>query len=213
MAIINSVLTGYGRNKIGNVVLSIVKRKTVAKQYQPVVNQPKSPAQLAYETRLKNAGAAWQYCKSLFSNYNLGLNPGESSYNVYLRNALPFMPDNVVLSQMDSYRKFKNREFKGYSLLRIVEVNVRSVEPVVGGTEILFLTYGLPYEANKYINIFAVDSETGNRQFISRLITENEWNNELILEPPISNGNDLPAAYITDFEASKMSNVMFFVTE
>ena len=58
MAIINSIITGYGRNKIGNIVLSIVKGKTIAKQYQPIVNQPNSPAQIAYETRLKNAGAA-----------------------------------------------------------------------------------------------------------------------------------------------------------
>lgn len=213
MAIINSVLTGYGRNKIGNVVLSIVKGKTIAKQYQPIVNQPNSPAQIAYETRLKNAGAAWQYCKSLFSNYNLGLRPGESSYNVYLRNALPLMPDNVLLSQAEAYYKFKNREFKGFSLLKIVEVNFRFVEPVAGGTEILFLTYGMPYEANKYINIFAIDSETGNRQFVSRLITESEWNSELILEPPFTNANDLPAAYITDFETSKMTNVMFWTNQ
>ena len=70
MAIINSVLTGKAKGKIGNIVLATVKGQTTAREYNPNPTYSDSAGQTLQRGRLRNAVLAWQFL-NIFHNKNM----------------------------------------------------------------------------------------------------------------------------------------------
>ena len=85
MAIINSVLTGKAKGKIGNIVLATVKGQTTAREYNPNPTYSDSAGQTLQRGRLRNAVMAWQFL-NVFLQYAKPLAKStESVYNAFIR--------------------------------------------------------------------------------------------------------------------------------
>ena len=91
MAIIQSILVGKGKGKIGNVVLSNLKGQTVAKQLNSSPSNPRTVAQTANRVKMANAVLAWQFLSSFMSNAKGLRKPLESIYNAFVRTVVSDM--------------------------------------------------------------------------------------------------------------------------
>jgi hypothetical protein len=84
MAITNSIAIGTGRRKLGEIVLSTVKGRTIARKYQPNVANPNTPMQQAARARMRNCVMMWgligNFCKGAFRNRK----KYQSEYNAFV---------------------------------------------------------------------------------------------------------------------------------
>ena len=102
MAIIQSILVGKGKGKIGNVVLSGLKGQTVAKQLNSSPSNPRTVAQTANRVKMANAVLAWQFLAQYFS-YAKGLRkPLESIYNAFVRTIVSDMQTVLADSRVSA---------------------------------------------------------------------------------------------------------------
>ena len=85
MAIIQSILVGKGKGKIGNVVLSNLKGQTVAKQLNSAPSNPRTVAQTENRVQMANAVLAWQFLALFFAGAKGLRKPLESIYNAFVR--------------------------------------------------------------------------------------------------------------------------------
>ena len=85
MAIIQSILVGKGKGKIGNVVLSGLKGQTVAKQLNSNPSNPRTVAQTDNRVKMANAVLAWQFLSLFFASAKGLRKPLESVYNAFVR--------------------------------------------------------------------------------------------------------------------------------
>ena len=102
MAIIQSILVGKGKGKIGNVVLSGLKGQIVAKQLNSSPSNPRTVAQTANRIKMANAVLAWQFLSQYF-NYAKGLRkPLESVYNAFVRGVVSDMLSVLAASRAEA---------------------------------------------------------------------------------------------------------------
>ena len=109
MAIIQSILVGKGKGKIGNVVLSGLKGQTVAKQLNSSPSNPRTVAQTANRVKMSNAVLAWQYLAT-FMGFAKGLRkPLESVYNAFVRTVVNEM-ETVLSNSRASATSYRDWE-------------------------------------------------------------------------------------------------------
>ena len=99
MAIIQSILVGKGKGKIGNVVLSGLKGQTVAKQFNSSPSNPRTVAQTANRVKMTNAVLAWQFLANFMSNAKGLRKQLESVYNAFVRSIVNDMNTVIEVSR------------------------------------------------------------------------------------------------------------------
>ena len=207
MAIIQSILVGKGKGKIGNVVLSGLKGQTVAKQLNSSPSNPRTVAQTANRVKMANAVLAWQFLAQFFS-YAKGLRkPLESVYNAFIRGVVRDMSLGLETSRASA---------AGYALsLGNFSGNWFGVEigtGVAGALEAEFNASGVSWSPSYRVACINFDSATGEQRVIERALTEAEFNAELVSFPVAEIGTlVLCSLYIYDSASSKITNIAYYV--
>lgn len=202
MAIINSVLTGKAKGKIGNIVLATVKGQTTAREYNPNPTYSDSAGQTLQRGRLRNAVLAWQFL-NIFLQYAKPLAKStESVYNAFIRlivNALPEIAYNT--------RAEAGAQALAELLYAGNYVNIEAVTVDVSEVEVWFKTNYFPWSAGIKLIILSYDTATGYRFYKVVDIPLIEWNaGSLIVDDAGFTGSSA-AAYILSADGSKMSNI------
>lgn len=205
MAIIQSILVGKGKGKIGNVVLSGLKGQTVAKQLNSSPSNPRTVAQTANRVKMANAVLAWQFLAN-FMGYAKGIRkPLESVYNAFVR---------TVVSSIDSVLADNRAMAAGLALtLQKFSGNwfTISIEEA-DNTQIAanFNPSGSSYaDSYRVVGIFFNDI-TGTQKVIERALTLSEFNAGTVTVE--SGGTDTMnsfSLYIYDSATSKITNIPF----
>ena len=102
MAIINSVVMGSAKNKVGEVVITTKNGRSVARKYQGSVEDRKSPAQLAQRAKLANMTLVSQAFLGVISNAFLAKGKYQSTVNAFQSVNLMSMPDTVQPNAADA---------------------------------------------------------------------------------------------------------------
>ena len=84
MAITNSVAIGTGKKKLGEVVLSTVKGRTIARKYQPNVANPNTQAQINQRNKMANCVMLWGIMKSFMRGAFVNRKRYQSAYNAFV---------------------------------------------------------------------------------------------------------------------------------
>ena len=202
MAIINSVLTGKAKGKIGNIVLATVKGQTTAREYNPNPTYSDTAGQTLQRGRLRNAVLAWQFL-NIFLQYAKPLAKStESVYNAFIRLIVNALPEVAYHSRAEA---------GGQALAELQFVgNYVTVEsPVVSGNEITvsFSTNYFPWSAGVKMYILTYDSVAGVRYFKAVAISEAQWTIGTVVATDNSFISESAAAYIVSADGSKMSNI------
>ena len=202
MAIINSVLTGKAKGKIGNIVLATVKGQTTAREYNPNPTYSDSAGQTLQRGRLRNAVLAWQFL-NVFLQYAKPLAKStESVYNAFIRLVVNLLPEAPYATRAEA---------GGQALAELLYagnyVNIKSV--VVDGTEIevAFNVNYFPWSAGIKMYILNYDSALGYRYFKVINLTEDQWLNGHVATVDSMFSGASVAAYILSADGSKMSNI------
>ncbi len=155
MAIINSVLIGKGRGKVGNVVLSNLKGQTVLKSLNSSPSNPKSPDQTAQRSKMAYAVKIWQVVFMFLANFKSYIKPLESGYNAFIRSAIKFITTPLTFDFAEIWAALvTDMNLKG-------NLDIALSGSVVGANLVMTFNKGsLVYNPSMCINIFTINSST-----------------------------------------------------
>lgn len=204
MAIIDSVLVGKGRGKIGNVVLQGIKGQTVAKQLNPAPSNPRTVLQTDSRNRMANVVLAWQFLSSFFTYAGALRKPLESVYNAFVRlyksyvgNTLGYTRVGAAMHALSSF------QFTGNW------IQINDIVLTVAHTAVVFNTSGLPYVAGTHIQLIGIDSSGQAFTIANSEITETQWNAQSFSAAVLGSEYTAVAAYIYSPDQSKISSLCY----
>lgn len=206
MAIIQSILVGKGKGKIGNVVLSGLKGQTVAKQLNSSPSNPRTVAQTANRVKMANAVLAWQFLAQFFS-YAKGIRkPLESVYNAFVRAVVSDMQTALEVSRA-SAANFALRLGSFTGNWFTISISNAAIDEIKAA----FNTSGLSWADSYRVAHIHFNSTTGTQIVADRALTEAEFNSGQLT---ISTDNVLPvdmaSIYVYDSASSKITNISVF---
>ena len=203
MAIIQSILVGKGKGKIGNVVLSGLKGQTVAKQLNSSPSNPRTVAQTANRVKMANAVLAWQFLSQYF-NYAKGLRkPLESVYNAFVRGII-----SVMLSVLET-----SRANAAMSALRLSAFsgNWFTIQNDTVDRDVLVASFnpsGLVWAPSYRVVFMYFNVDSGLQKVIERALTEAEFNAGEVSQTTDDIADiHMNSLYIYDNATSKITNI------
>lgn len=203
MAIINSVLTGKAKGKIGNIVLATVKGQTTAREYNPNPTYSDTAGQSLQRGRLRNAVLAWQFL-NIFLRYAKPLAKStESIYNAFIRLIVNSLPEIAYATRAEA---------GGQALAELSYdgnfVTIASVVPGAGETQVTFSSNYFPWVSGVKLVVIDYNVVSGYRYVQVVTIPEADWDSGVIsVEGPSILGVSA-AAYFISADGSKMSNIV-----
>ena len=202
MAIIDSVLVGKGRGKIGNVVLQGIKGQTVAKQLNPAPANPRTVSQTNSRAQMSNAVMAWQFLSVFFEYAGALRKPLESTYNAFIRMYKNFADSPVLSSRVAAAKSaLENYRFVG-NWIQITDLVDNGAV-----TTVKFNTGGLPFIAGSKLRVVGLDVDGQAFTVGETAITEAVWNAGVATNPIGVLDYDTVAAYIYTADQSKISSL------
>ena len=202
MAIIDSVLVGKGRGKIGNVVLQGIKGQTVAKQLNPAPANPRTIAQTDSRNQMANTVMAWQFLSVFFAFAGALRKPLESTYNAFVR----LFKNSASLALLSTRAAAAQSALISYlftgNWIQITElVDEDSV------TKVIFNTGGLPFIAGSKLRVIGIDLSGQAFTIGETDLTEAMWSSGKASNPIVMPNYDTVAAYIYTADQSKISSL------
>lgn len=171
MAIINSVLIGKGRGKVGNVVLSNLKGQTILKSLNSSPSNPKSPDQTSQRSKMAYTVKVWQVVFMFMANFKSYIKPLESGYNAFIRSAIKVISTPLTF------------DFQSIWVGLVTDMNLKgNLDLALNGSIVaadLVMTFvkgSLVYNPSMCINILAVDTVTNEIRNTLINITEAQFN-------------------------------------
>ena len=203
MAIIQSILVGKGKGKIGNVVLSGLKGQTVAKQLNSSPSNPRTVAQTENRIKMANAVLAWQFLAMFFS-YAKGIRkPLESTYNAFVRTVVRDMQ-----SVLEASRAYASRHAL---LLNAFSGNWFTIQnDTVNENELVasFNPTGLVWSPSYRVVFMYFNFDSGLQKVVERELTESEFTSGKVNQPTVDIPNvNMHSIYIYDSATSKITNI------
>ena len=203
MAIINSVLTGKAKGKIGNIVLATVKGQTTAREYNPNPTYSDTAGQTLQRGRLRNAVLAWQFLNVFFAYAKPLAKSTESVYNAFIRLIVNLLPEAVYTSR--ALAAANALDLVGYSGNFAV---ISDINAGAGSIDLTLDTSYFPWVQGTKLVLLSFNSITGYRYVKVISLTELQWiNGEITTADALFTGTSA-AAYIVSADGSKMSNVL-----
>lgn len=202
MAIIDSVLVGKGRGKVGNVVLQGIKGQTVAKQLNPAPANPRTVSQTDSRNRMTNTVMAWQFLSVFFAYAGALRKPLESTYNAFVR--LFKNSANVILSPTRvsaALNALSSYLFVG-NWIYIAGISVES-----GNSVIAFNTGGLQFVEGSKVRVIGLDLDGQAFTIQEVALTNSMWNAGSATSTLSINDYSAVAAYVYTPDQSKISSL------
>lgn len=190
MAIINSVLIGKGRGKVGNVVLSNLKGQTILKSLNSSPSNPKSADQTAQRSKMAYAVKIWQVVFMFMANFKSYIKPLESGYNAFIRSAIKFITTPLTFD----FKTIWNELVTDMNLKGNLDLALSG--SIVGANLVMTFNKGsLVYNPSMCINIFAIDDSTGETRNTLISIDETQFNAGSGSYPYIKGADDITYWY------------------
>lgn len=203
MAIIQSILVGKGKGKIGNVVLSGLKGQTVAKQLNSSPSNPRTVAQTDNRVKMANAVLAWQFLSMFFASAKGLRKPLESVYNAFVRTVKNGLSDVL----------YESRIVAGIAALELNAFvgnwfTINDGEFSNDSVTVRFSASGIPWAATYKARVIIIDNVDSTQIVHEVSVSELEFNaGEITVTKAGLNGGDVAAAYIYDSASSKITNI------
>jgi len=204
MSIINSIVTGKGRGKVGNAVLVTLKGQSIMKSLNTSPANPKTPLQTASRGKMANAVKAWQFLFIFLANITALRKSTESNYNAFVRLSKNMFGAVVQASGSESAGQLSELSLGSGNFVTATGCAFGSAS-----TEISFSTGGLPFVAGSYAKAITWMDPTGENHIVSKLITEAEWNAGLCNILGVVESLSFFGSYIYNPSTSKCSNISF----
>ena len=161
---------GKSRGKIGNVVLSVNKGQTIAKQLNPAPANPRTAPQVNGRNQMANAVLAWQYGYLFLVGLKGLRKPLESTYNAFVRLVKTSMNNALAVDRVVAF-------IQAISTGKLVGNFINSSVNVAAGDGTVTLnTLGLPFVAGSVVRLAYISAISGEMKVAQSNITEAQWN-------------------------------------
>ena len=202
MAIINSVLTGKAKGKIGNIVLATVKGQTTAREYNPNPTYSDTAGQKLQRGRLRNAVLAWQFL-NIFLQYAKPLAKStESIYNAFIRLIVNALPEIAYTTRAEAgAQALAELSYQG-NYVFVASVVVSGID-----IDVAFDTNYFPWEPGIKAVVLNYCPVSGNRFIKVVPVTEDQWINGAVSLTDGGFFGASAAVYFISADGSKMSNI------
>lgn len=185
MAIINSVLIGKGRGKVGNVVLSNLKGQTVLKSLNSSPSNPKSADQTAQRSKMAYTVKVWQVVFLFMANFKSYIKPLESGYNAFIRSAIKFITTPLTFD----FATIWSALVTDMNLKGNLDLGLNGSDDATG-LVMTFTKGNLVYNPSMCINLFAVHGLTSETRYTLISITEAQFNAESVSFPYVKSSDE-----------------------
>jgi len=202
MAIINSIVMGKSKGKIGNVVTTTLKGQVIAKSRNFAPANPKTVLQTNSRGKMSNAVLAWQFLSLFLAATAAMAKSTESTYNAFIRLTKNFFSEIVaetrpLAAAMLSAQSWGIADIANVSSLAVIEDLLTCT----------FETQGAPWRNTLVIHLLGFDPDNGNSVSEIKAIPENSWNLGTIDGSEDYTDKVGLMAYIVDTATKKTSNV------
>ena len=204
MAIIQSILVGKGKGKVGNVVLTTLKGQTIAKALNSSPANPKTALQVASRNRMSNAVMAYKFLAG-FLVFWLGVaKQTESLYNAFISATKNLFSDTKATSISVAAGELGASNLVGSAAYSLTGC-------VFDGTGLIvnIATSGLAKPADLHVRTIGFDKAFGSVVIRDRAVTEPEWAiGELTVFDAVV-GSTNAGAYLYSASDKKATNIVF----
>ena len=203
MAIINSVITGKAKGKIGNIVLATVKGQTTAREYNPNPTYSDSAGQTLQRGRLRNAVLAWQFLNIFLQYAKPFAKSTESVYNAFIRLIVNSLPENTLASRAQAGALALGALLFAGNFVTMGQADLEEFS-----TTVSFNTNYFPWVAG--VKLVYLDYNTANGyRFVKVVsITEAQWLAGVVTIADAGILGYAASAYIISADGSKMSDIL-----
>jgi hypothetical protein len=204
MAIINSIVMGKSKGKIGNVVTTTLKGQVIAKSRNYSPANPKTDLQISSRAKMSNAVKAWQFLALFLTFTKPFAKSTESTYNAFVSASKNLFESIVV-----------DFGYQAANLLQGMSLFVSQIATVAGerssanSLTVNITPNGINYSPTLHIRAKWFDNVTGNTEMSDRVVTLLEYNANTLDLDVVSNEYTDIVIYLYDASNSKCSNVAF----
>ena len=203
MAIIQSILVGKGKGKIGNVVLSGLKGQTVAKQLNSSPSNPRTVAQTVNRVQMANAVLAWQFLSLFFASAKGLRKPLESTYNAFVRTV-----KGSMRSVLDASRKIAGVWVLEQNLFPGNWFNINLESNGNDKITLSLLNSGVQWLPSYHVCVLTVDNASESQNVIDVPVSESDFNSGVItVNISGMHPTNTVGAYVYDSASSKITNI------
>lgn len=205
MAIIQSILVGKGKGKIGNVVLSGLKGQTVAKQLNSSPLNPRTVAQTSNRVKMANAVLAWQYLASFFSAAKALRKPLESTYNAFIRSVKAGMSSAPSETRVQAAKSALSHEAiaGNWFPISLSDLNQDSLTVTLSAS-------GVAHSESMRVRGILLSETSGEQSIVDRAVALAEFTaGSFSLQLSAIDAPECVGIYIYDSAGSKITNVAF----
>ena len=204
MAIIQSILVGKGRGKIGNVVLSNLKGQTLAKQLNSSPLNRRTDAQTNNRVKMANAVLAWQFLSLFFASAKGLRKPLESTYNAFVRTVKNGLSDALYGSRVQA-----GAEVLALNLFNGNWFTISLLTSSVDRVSVMFSASGVQWAETFRVSMICLNTVTGKQSVFETPISAVDFAAGTFTWVGVDVGDfDMSAAYIYDSASSKITNVL-----
>jgi len=204
MSIINSIVVGKAKGKVGNVVLVNLKGQQVMKSLNTSPHNPKTANQVKSRAKMSNAVMAWQVLNLFLKHINGLRKSTESNYNAFVRLTKNSYSINVNESPFLSVNDLDGQSFGTSNFAKITTNSVSNVE-----VQVTFNASGIPFMTGTSCRVMSFGTDGSINGIGEKLITEAEWIAGMVIVPNSVSGARYCAAYIYNSAAGKCSDFRF----
>lgn len=205
MAIIQSILVGRGKGKVGNIVLTTLKGQTVAKALNSSPANPKTPLQVASRNRMSNAVMAYKFLAG-FLPFWLGVaKQTESVYNAFVSAAKNMFSDELAASLAAACDQLGAVSLTGSSTTSVSDVSFTGSD-----VRIEFQNSGVAKPLDLHVRAIAYNSTTGVNTIVDRAVSALEWSVGTLSLANLATDKDHAAVYFYSALEKKASNILFY---
>lgn len=202
MAIINSIVMGKSRGKIGNVVTCNLKGQVVAKSRNYAPANPKTTLQTNSRAKMSNAVMAWQFLVTFMANAFAIRKPLESTYNAFVRLSKNLFSDAIADSGALALAAMSSFTFGLGNFVSIVSGSLLGTTATI-----TFETGGIPFVTGSKVRNISFIPATGQNVIVDRAITEAEWLAGQLSLTGCLTGSEMMFTYIYETASNKISNI------
>lgn len=204
MAIINSLVFGKAKNKIGNVVLFVTKGQTVARDYNAAPVNPQTPLQTAKRNKYYSSKRVTRELYPFYKNVYYPARKYNSVRNWFFVQVYPFMPVRRLVNLGFTLVRLAGKSF-GYNN----RMSINALE-LVGNHIVVRFACSIDVSKNAvFISAFYWDSIFLELVFFEKQITVNEALAGSCDIGEYRGGGDVRGAVLNCPDLKKSGNILF----
>lgn len=170
MAIVNSIILGKAKGSLGNVTLTTIKGRVIAKQKATMVSNPKTEGQVLQRNKMSKAVLAYQLVGNYVKSGITSLLPFSSAYNTYISKNMEIFKDKPFTDNV-----VKGTDLVG-SFATIGKLGTFTYSKSAAADKTFTLKVDKNYLKNiakegDKVKVVAINNNTGNIEFSEYLLT------------------------------------------